>query len=105
MTRRKWSEIRAAAAPETLAAASRKTEATRTVLELRELARERGFTQEALARRLDLAQGNVSRTLRRSDMHVSTLCEVVEAMGGELELLARFPDGTSYRLLHFEQGS
>lgn len=101
MGRMKWSEIRAAADPATLEAAARKKETLEAALELRELARARGLTQEALASRLDRAQGNVSRMLRRSDMHVSTLRDVVEAMGGELQVLARFPDGKNYPLDQF----
>ncbi|HEX5871054.1 MAG TPA: XRE family transcriptional regulator, partial [Longimicrobium sp.] len=41
---------------------------------------------------------NVSRLERRDDMHVSTLREVVEALGGELEITARFPDGQAVRI-------
>lgn len=63
-----------------------------TLLSLRDLLRERNLTQEAIADRLEVAQGNVSRTLRRSDLRVSTLRAVVAAMGGELQLVARFPD-------------
>jgi hypothetical protein len=31
---------------------------------------------------------------RRADMYVSTLQSFVEAMGGELRITARFPEGT-----------
>lgn len=102
MGHRKWSEIRASAAPETLEAAARKKERFEAAIELRELARARGLTQEALAERLERAQGNVSRMLRRSDMHVSTLREVIEAMGGELRVLAQFPDGKAYPIAQFD---
>jgi transcriptional regulator with XRE-family HTH domain len=105
MGRTKWSQIRKTAAPETLKVAAQKKEALETALELRELARERGLTQKALAARLEQAQGNVSRLLRRSDMHVSTLRQVVEAMGGELKVHAHFPDGKDYRLRQFEVDS
>jgi len=74
------------------ARAARRTEQLEAIITLQELLRDRQLTQETLAERLDRAQGNVSRTLRRSDLHVSTLREVIEAMGGELELIARFPD-------------
>jgi hypothetical protein len=30
---------------------------------------------------------------RRTDMYISTLRSHIEAMGGELEVVARFPDG------------
>lgn len=103
MNTKKWSAIRANAAPETMQRAARKTEAILAAIGLRELLRDRRLTQEVLALRLEQAQGNVSRLLRREDMHVSTLRQVVEAMGGELDLRAHFPDGKEYRLVQFER--
>ena len=47
-------------------------------------------TQEELAARLGVGQDTVSRIERRSDILLSTLRRYVEAMGGELELVARF---------------
>ena len=52
-----------------------------------------GLTQEEVAARLQISQSNVSRLEKRRDMLVSTLREVVEAFGGELHLVAEFPDG------------
>jgi transcriptional regulator with XRE-family HTH domain len=49
-------------------------------------------TQEDLAARLGGGQDTVSRIERRSDILLSTLRRYVEAMGGELQLIARFPD-------------
>ena len=94
---RKWNELRAAMSPESQARADAKAEVMLVAIELRDLLRDRGMTQEQLAEQLDLAQGNVSRILRRTDMHVSTLRDVIEAMGGSLEITARFPD-RAYRI-------
>ena len=30
---------------------------------------------------------------KRTDLYLSTLCSHIEAMGGQLEVVARFPDG------------
>lgn len=49
-------------------------------------------TQEDLAARLGVGQDTVSRIERRSDILLSTLRRYVEAMGGELNLVARFPN-------------
>jgi transcriptional regulator with XRE-family HTH domain len=49
-------------------------------------------TQEELATSLGVGQDTVSRIERRSDILLSTLRRYVEAMGGELELVARFPN-------------
>jgi len=51
------------------------------------------FTQEQVADELGLGQAAVSRLERRSDMLISTLRRFVGAMGGELEIRARFPEG------------
>ena len=52
------------------------------------------FTQQQLAEELGIKQGSISKMERRPDHLVSTLRRFVEAMGGELELRARFPTGT-----------
>lgn len=53
-----------------------------------------GVSQEELARLLDVQQPAISKLERRDDMRVSTLREVIEALGGELKLSAKFPDRT-----------
>lgn len=59
---------------------------------LRELRHARTLTQQRLAKRLGIKQDGVSRIEQRSDLLLSTLREYVAAMGGKLELVARFPD-------------
>jgi DNA-binding XRE family transcriptional regulator len=49
-------------------------------------------TQEKLAAELGVGQDTISRLEKRSDMLLSTLRRYVKAMGGELELVARFPN-------------
>jgi hypothetical protein len=51
-------------------------------------------TQQQLASDLEVSQPAVARMEQRADMHVSSLRKVIEAMGGELEVRARFPQGT-----------
>jgi transcriptional regulator with XRE-family HTH domain len=67
-------------------------ELTSAAIELTELRRIRQLTQEELAQRLGTGQPSVSRLERRADVRMSTLREVVEAMGGELKVIAHFPD-------------
>ena len=62
-----------------------------TLPEIREM---RKLSQMELANRLSINQGACSRMERRSDMLVGTLRNAVEAMGGELYLVAKFPDET-----------
>jgi transcriptional regulator with XRE-family HTH domain len=60
---------------------------------LDELREARQFTQEHLAKILKVRQAAVSKLERRADMYLSTLEKFVEAMGGELQIRAIFPEG------------
>ena len=51
------------------------------------------LTQEQIAEELNVGQAAISRLERRPDMYLSTLRRFVQAMGGELEVRARFPTG------------
>ena len=51
---------------------------------------------------LDIKQGSVSKLERRTDLYISTLRRYIEAMGGELTLQARFPEG-SVTITHLGQ--
>ncbi len=59
---------------------------------LRELRKARQLTQASVAAELGITQDGVSRLEQRSDLLLSTLRKAVEAMGGSLSLVARFPD-------------
>ena len=65
---------------------------------LRDLRRALERTQVHLAERMGVKQETVSRLEKRSDMLLSTLRGYVEAMGGELELVVRFPGRPAVRL-------
>ncbi len=62
-------------------------------LALAELREAQDLTQVQLAEKLGIDQGAVSKIERRTDMYLSTLRNVIQAMGGQLELTARFPTG------------
>jgi hypothetical protein len=66
----------------------------RAEMPLDELREAREMTQVHLARILKVNQAAVSKMERRTDMYISTLQDFVKAMGGELKIIARFPDGT-----------
>ena len=59
---------------------------------LQELRQARKLTQGRMARTLGITQDGVSRLEKRSDFLLSTLRKTVEAMGGNLSLVAEFPD-------------
>jgi transcriptional regulator with XRE-family HTH domain len=67
-------------------------------MSLQELRKAIGKTQAAVAKKLKVGQEAISKLETRSDMYISTLRGVLKAMGGELELIARFPDRPPIRL-------
>ncbi|HYF97424.1 MAG TPA: XRE family transcriptional regulator [Coxiellaceae bacterium] len=69
---------------------------------LQELRQAKQLSQERLAEILATKQANVSRLERRTDMYISTLRSYIEAMGGKLEIIAQFPDG-SVRINQFAE--
>ncbi len=61
-------------------------------LSLQQLRRAQRMTQVKLAKKLGIAQKQISEIEKRTDMHISTLRRSVEALGGKLSLIAEFPD-------------
>ena len=57
---------------------------------LDELRRARRMSQEALAETMKTTQAHISRLERRADIYISTLRRYVEALGGELRIVATF---------------
>lgn len=61
-------------------------------MDLRAIRELTGKTQEELAALAEMTQSEVSRLEHRSDYLVSTLQRIVQALGGELEVIANFGD-------------
>jgi transcriptional regulator with XRE-family HTH domain len=68
---------------------------------LRQVREARERSQEEVAKKLHIKQAAVSKLERRADMYLSTLRNYIEAMGGKLEIIARFPD-RAVRITQFE---
>lgn len=58
-----------------------------------ELRQALGKSQRELAKLLDIKQPSLSKLENQTDIQVSTLQKIVEALGGELDVIARFPKG------------
>ncbi|MEI7555939.1 XRE family transcriptional regulator [Candidatus Chlorohelix sp.] len=71
-------------------------------LSLRELRKTLAHSQEMIGKKLGVKQAEVSKIERRADMYVSTLRDYVEAMGGELDIIVRFPQHAPVRINQFE---
>lgn len=59
---------------------------------LYELRRARDVSQTELAARLEITQAAISKFENAEDVRLSTLRQYIEALGGRLELSARFED-------------
>src|ERR1700726_3161369 len=73
--------------------AAKKTQQMLKEMPLQELRQAHQMSQERMAEILNTKQANVSRIERRTDMYISTLRSYIEAMGGQLDIIARFPKG------------
>lgn len=89
---KKFADLRAQMAPESQARAAAKAQAMLAEMPLHELRQARGLSQKMLAEMLHVQQPSIAKLEKRSDMYISTLRSHIEAMGGQLELIARFPD-------------
>ncbi len=61
-------------------------------MDLAQVRRALKLSQDEIAHTLQIGQAAVAKIEKRTDMYVSTLRRFVEAMGGELDIVARFPD-------------
>ena len=71
---------------------ARAAELIAEVMSLSDLRRAHELTQVRMAKHLGIGQDGVSRLEKRSDLLISTLRHYVEAMGGQLQLVAEFPN-------------
>jgi DNA-binding XRE family transcriptional regulator len=91
---RNFSELEAKMSPEARARVKEKVRAALAEMPLNELRNARGLTQEMLAAALHIQQPAIAKMEKRTDMYISTLRSHIRAMGGELEITAKFPDGS-----------
>jgi transcriptional regulator with XRE-family HTH domain len=87
---------------EQAAIATRTAELIEEEATLRQLRDVRERSQEEIAKRLGVKQAAVSKLERRTDMYVSTLRSLIQAMGGELDIVARFPDRAPVHITQFK---
>jgi ribosome-binding protein aMBF1 (putative translation factor) len=83
-------------------AMSKQAQSILVEMPLHELRRARGLSQKMLAETLRVQQPAIAKLEQRTDMYISSLRSHIEAMGGELEITARFPEGT-VRISNFSQ--
>lgn len=90
---RKFTELRNRMSPRSQQRSHQKAEKYRSEMTLDQLRMARELTQVNLAKVLGVNQAAISKLERRTDMYLSTLGTIIEAMGGYLHIEAVFPDG------------
>ena len=98
---RKFSELRDKMTPSARARAAEIAREISAEMPLNELRLAREYTQATLAEAMETTQGEISKIEKRADVYVSTLRNYIAAMGGELEIVARFKDGSAVRISQF----
>jgi transcriptional regulator with XRE-family HTH domain len=78
--------------PAAQARAAARAEAMLLEMQLQDIRKSRNVTQVELAQLLHVEQAAISKLENREDMYVSSLREYIRALGGELQLVAKFPD-------------
>ena len=91
---KKFSDLRAKMKPEAQKRAAAMAKTMLAEMPLNELRQARGLSQKMLAEVLQVQQPSIAKIEKRTDMYLSTLRSHIEAMGGELDIVARFPDGS-----------
>lgn len=99
---KKFRDLRARMSPDSRARAHAKARGLLAELPLAELRQARQLSQEQLAAELDVRQPAIAKLEKKTDMYISTLRRFIEAMGGQLEIRAHFPDG-DVRINQFEE--
>jgi predicted XRE-type DNA-binding protein len=99
---RKYSELRSKMSPEARARVDARVITALEQLPLLELRKARNLSQQKLAEILETTQGEISKIEHRTDLYLSTLRNYIEAMGGELDIVARFKDG-AVRISTFQE--
>ena len=99
---KKFADLRAKMSPEAQARVETNAQELLAEMPLNELRQARGLSQKMLAELLHVQQPSIAKMEKRTDMYISTLRSHIEAMCGQLEVVARFPDG-SVRISNFAE--
>ncbi|OGG97616.1 MAG: transcriptional regulator [Candidatus Lambdaproteobacteria bacterium RIFOXYD12_FULL_49_8] len=96
-----FTDLRAKMSPASRDRAEAKAKVMLAEMPLNELRQARGLSQVVLAKVLNVQQPSIAKMEHRTDMYISTLRSHIEAMGGMLEIVAKFPDG-NVKISNFE---
>ena len=88
-----FKELKEKMAPERREKIDDRARAILISMALQELRQTRQLTQQELATMLNVNQAALSKMENQKDMRVSTLRKLLAAMGGNLKIVAEFPEG------------
>jgi predicted transcriptional regulator len=91
---RKFAELEAKMSPESRKRSDALYAKLLAEMPLHELRQAKALSQVKLAESLQVNQAAISKMEHRTDMYISTLRDYIQAMGGDLEIVAKFPEGS-----------
>jgi DNA-binding XRE family transcriptional regulator len=101
---RNFRELEAKMPPEALSRAKTRAKEMMAEMLLAEIRKAVGLTQEELAASLGIKQPTLSRLESQNDMQISTLRSLIQALGGQLEIVVHMPGG-DIRLTQFQDAA
>lgn len=101
---RPFQQLRDKMSPESRARAEALAKQMMAEMLLAELRKFVGLTQEELAAAMGITQPSLSKLENQDDMQISTLRRLIEALGGQLEIVAHLPRG-EIRIRQFKEAS
>lgn len=102
---RKFSELREKMSPASRQRAEARAKKMLDEMPLQKLRIDRGLSQAEMSKRLRVSQGRVSKVERHADLCIQTLYSHIEAMGGQLKIVAKFPEGEREIVFPREKGA
>ncbi len=91
--RNKFSSLKTRIGADRLEQVEAKTKTMLAEMLLPEIRKHSGMTQKEVAAVLGISQPGLSKIENQDDMQIGTLCKLIEAMGGTLEIIAHLPQG------------
>ena len=101
---RNFKELEAKMSPESRLRVKARTREMMAEMLLAEIRKSVGLTQEDLAAALGIKQPSLSKLENQDDMQISTLRRLIEALGGQLEIIAHLPK-EDIRIRQFQEAS
>ena len=90
MKRKTLADLDAILGPKRVAVANAAARKKMEAMLLAEVRKQLGFTQVAVAKAMGVSQSALSQLESQDDLQLSTLRRLVKALGGELDVVARF---------------